>query len=401
MHTIEKIERRRREIRYLNYFLMYIMAMTVFGLFFFIDEITGFVGALKYNIMLRLYFISFVVAVIFYLAQKERQQATLTKNLLSDMENTSTQLSRELRSKEFLSTISFLISQVQDTYILEKLFKVTRQFFKAEGGFVVLRDKNSKWETPLITFPETIDPRLVDRVTDFITKTGRSLIQPEPGIENHQPIKLVKNLIAVPLRLEGRLWGAIAFWTNSEIKLEKSELEVLEIIACEASNSAVTIDSLREQSDIQSGLLSLLSKVASYQTKTNGRAKRIADKAQSLATMMELTPTTVEAIEIAAILKDVHKIAGKEKKNGNGSKASAKMLKSLKFPNRITEIISMDGRSKKLPPIGARIIDVAEAYIDKAHPARGRAPAAKTILAKMEKGSFDERVMEILKKSLN
>ncbi|HEB12889.1 MAG TPA: GAF domain-containing protein [Actinobacteria bacterium] len=397
MQTIDQIEKRRREIRYINYFLIYLLAMSIFGIFFFIDVINGFFGALEYNIMLRLYFISFVAAVILYLAQKEKQQRVLARKLLTDMEKTSQDLAKEVRNKEFLSTISFLISNLRDNTVLEKLFNVTRQFFQADGGAVILRNEHRKWSDPLVTFPENVDPVLIDDITKLISKTGRSFIQPEPGTESHQPIKGAKNLIAVPLRLEGRLWGVITVWFDSTVTLGKSELEVLEIIACEASNSALTIEISRERNELLHGLLELISKAVDAQGGAKNRSMRIAEQAKALAQEMDLPKATVEAVEMAARLKNVHHIVGNGKKNGNASGASAKILKSLNFPSRVTQILAANGNSKRSVSVGSSVVTLAEAYVNLAYPSRGRARATSSIIAKLETDSHDEQVLEALK----
>ena len=397
MQTIDQIEKRRREIRYINYFLIYLLAMSIFGLFFFIDMINGFFGALKYNVMLRLYFISFVAAIILYLAQKEKQQSVLSKEILKDMEQTSKDLAKEVRNKEFLSTISFLISNLRDNTVLEKLFNVTRQFFQADGGAVILRNENKRWVAPLVTFPEKVDPGLINDITRLIGKTGRSLIQPEPGTKGHQPIKGVKNLIAVPLRLEGRLWGVIAIWFDSKITLEKSELEVLEVIACEASNSALTIEISREKNALLNGLLELVSKAVDEQGGTKNRSIKIAAQAKALAQEMDLPKATIEAVEMAARLKNVHHIVGNGKKNGNGTGQSVKLLKSLKFPSRVTQMLSANGGSKKSISVGSSVVELAEAYVTLAYPSKGRARTTPSIIAKLETAAHDELVLDALK----
>ncbi len=397
MQTIDQIEKRRLEIRIINYFLIYLLAMSIFGIFFFIDVINGFFGALQYNIMLRLYFISFVSAVILYLAQKEKQQTSLTRKLCMDMEKTSKELAKEVRNKEFLSTISFLISNLRDNTVLEKLFNVTRQFFQTDGGAVILRDENRKWAAPLVTFPENVDPGLINDITKLISKTGRTLIQPEPGTENHQPIKGVKNLIAVPLRLEGRLWGVIALWSDSNITLEKSELEVLEIIACEASNSALTIEISRERNALLHGLLELVSKAVDEQGGVKNRSNRIAAQAKALAQEMDLPKATVEAVEMAARLKDVHHIVGNGKKNGDGAGRSVKILKSLKFPSRVTQVLAANGSSKRSICTAYSVVTLSEAYVNLAYPSRGRSRTIPSIIAKLETDSHDEKALDALK----
>jgi len=100
--TIEQIEKRRRQLHFLSYFLIYFLALAVVGLFFFIDDLINLFGLLKYNLILRLTFVSFVTVFIFYLAHKEREQADLTKDIVKELEETNNKLLAELQQNQFL-----------------------------------------------------------------------------------------------------------------------------------------------------------------------------------------------------------------------------------------------------------------------------------------------------------
>lgn len=409
MNTIEYIEKRRRELRRINYFLIYLLAMTVFGMFFFIDEFTGLVGALKYNIFLRFYFVGFIVAFLFYMAQKEKQQAKLTARLIRETEETSAKLAKELRRKEFQSEISVLLSNLGDAAVLEQLFRAALRFFEADGGVIVLRNGTRSWKKPLVAFPEGADSKVIDQIVKLIGHTGRSFVQPDPAFPEHSAIKGVKNALGVPLRLEGRLFGVIAFWSNDRVIHDAGDLNVLEFIAREATNSRLTIELVQEKNDQFNGLLTLVSKAADDRRRLKDRTAKVARQAKALAKQMGLPKETVTAVEIAAMLKDVDTMIATKAAGTNGANKSALILKSFDFPKRVTEILAGlsngNGNGKKSAvtkpiPVGSRILTVAEAYVALASPARGRAPSPASVLAKLEvdAGSvYDEKVLKSLR----
>ncbi|MDP1807923.1 MAG: GAF domain-containing protein [Actinomycetota bacterium] len=409
MNTIEYIEKRRRELRRINYFLIYLLAMTVFGMFFFIDAFSGLFGALKYNIFLRFYFITFIAAFLFYMAQKEKQQAKLTAQLIQETQATSAKLAKELRHKEFLSEINVLLTNLGDTAVLEQLFRAALRFFEADGGVVVLRDGTKSWKKPLVSFPEDTNSKVIDQIVKLIGHTGRSFVQPDPAFPDHSPIKGVKNALGVPLRLEGRLFGIIAFWSNDRVVHDHSDLKVLEFIAREATNSRFTIELVQEKNDQFNGLLALVAKAADDRRRLKDRTVKVARQAKALAKQMGLPQETVTAVEIAAMLKDVDTVIATKIVKANGANQSALILKSFDFPKRVTEILAGlsngngDGKKSaatKTIPIGSRVLLAAEAYVSLATPARGRGPSPVSVLAKLKAGTgslYDEEVLDALR----
>ena len=402
MENIEEIEKRRRELRYINYAIICLLTLAVLILFLFVDEVAGLFGALKYNQLLRIYFFGFIISSILYLGQKEKQQAKLTNRLLNEMRNTSTTLAKELRHKEFLSQVSFMVTNLRDNSVLRLLFEATIKFFQADGGAVVLRDKrHGPWNKPLIAYPNDYKQETIDFITNLIGKNGRSFIQPDDEFPDYQPLKEVANIIAVPLRLESRIYGLIVVWSSSNIVYDRTDLEVLETIAREAANSAFALQLIEQKESLHKGLLRLISKTVDDHTKRKNRALRVSQQARILAEQLDLSPETVEAIEIAATLQNIDKVIG----NGNGQKKkkssqSAKILKSLKFPKQVTEILAAKKSSGKSALPGARVLAVAEAYVDKAYPKRGRGPSPDTIASFLESepsGVYDKQVLGALR----
>lgn len=409
MNAIEQIEKRRRELRRINYFLIYLLAMTVFGLFFFVDELTGFFGALKYNIFLRFYFIAFIIAFLLYLGQKEKQQSKLTAKLIREAQETSEKLAKELRHKRFLSEIGVLITNLGDSAILEELFGAALKFFEADGGLVILRDRTRGWRKPLVSFPEAADPTIIDQIVNLIGHNGRAFIQPDPEFPEHQSVKGVVNAFGAPLRLEGRLFGLIAFWSEGKVVYDRSDLNVLEFIAREATNSRFTIERVQERNDQFNGLLALIARAADDQQRPKDRAGKVARQAKALAAQLGLAPETVAAVEVAAMLKDVDKVVAPSGGKRNGANPAAQILKSFDFPKRVTEILaglSVDTSrgakeaANRNAPIGTRLLRVSEAYVALATPARGRAPSPASIIAKLEAGAgtlYDQNILDALR----
>jgi hypothetical protein len=407
MKTIQQIEKRRRELQYITYFIIYLLALVVFGLFFFIDQFAGFFGTLQYNVFLRTYFVAFIIAFILYLAKKESQQAALTAELLAEMEETSDKLAQEVRRKEFLSEIGHLIANLRDETVLEKLFGLTRKFLNADGGAIVLRNLNSTWKTPLVSYPDGIESDIVSDLAGLVSKTGQAVLQPDPRFPEHRQIKNLNSIVAVPLRLERRLYGVIAFWSNDEnVTYNESDLSLIEFIAREAAGSAFSVRLMQEKKDQFKGLLKLLAVACEDRPKT--LAPIVAEHAKALAQQLNLPKETVRAVETAAMLKNVGRLTANGAKSANGGK-SATTLRSLKFPKAVTDIlagyekaVAENGASTGRPwPLTVNILALSSAYVEAANPKRGRAPSPASIMAKLKtQPRFNEELLGALARVL-
>ncbi len=303
-----------------------------------------------------------------------------------------------------------LLSNLRDSAVLEQLFSAALRFFEADGGVVVLRDKAVGWKAPLVVYPEDGGAKTIEQITGLISHTGRSFLQPDPDCPEHAPIKGVKNAFGVPLRLEGRLFGVIAFWSNGSRIHDRGDLGVLDVIAREATNSRYTIELLQEKNDQFNGLLALLAKASDDHLRVKNRTLKVAEQAKCLARQMGLPRAMVDAIEVAAILRDVDQLVKSPRGNGsaNGSSRAPQVLKSVNFPARITDILAGLGRhngngtkpaSAKAAPIGSRIIEVADAYVAQTKPPRGRGQSPERAVAKLEEGAgsvYDKAVVDAL-----
>ncbi len=406
MKTLEEIEKRRRELQYITYFLIYFLSLVVFGLFFFIDNIAGFFAALKYKFFMRTVFVGVIIGLIIYLAAKQKRQSALTKDLADEMNQASGQLRKELRNNKFLSEVSYLVSNLKDTVAMEKLFRATLNFLRADGGAVILRQEGRglSWKPPLAAQPEQIDKELTKQICGIVSKSGRSFLQPLPDYPGHRFIKSMGSVLAVPLRLENRLYGIMAFWSETPDLFDESDLKVLEVLAREATNSNYNVALLQERTDQFQGLLRL---VAGSVDPSSGNGKHsvlIANQVRSLAKEMNLPDQTADALATSAMLRHVEKLANGSAKKGVGA---ANILKGQRFPKRITDIL--EGYSKLVAgsngtargvAIDSQILALSEAFIDKAYPKRGRKPAPQKVLEKLESShgdSYDGRVLAALK----
>ncbi len=409
MKTIDQIEKRRRELRFISLALIYFLALVVFGLFFFIDKMAGFFGALQYNVFLRVLFVGLIIGFIFYLAQKERMQSKLTQQLLTEMGGTADRLRKELRYNKFMRDISHLTENLRDDAALERLFSATLKFFGADGGVVVLRNRGTSWKPPLVSTPAEVDETLIAEISKVIGKTGRSFVQPQPEYPDHRSIKSVNSIMAVPLRLENRLYGMIAFWSDT-IVFEESDLAVVELVAKETSGSEFNLEQAQERIDQFNGLLDLIASAGDEKAKTKKRTQLVIEQAQAIAAQLGLPPESIEAIETAARLRNVDLVA-----NGSipGGADSAEIAASLNFPQPVIEALvktdnGSDGTTEttgagQLGPINAQILALSELYVTKAFPPRGRRPAVKNVFAKLEPSTstkFDEKVVAALKKAV-
>ncbi len=398
-NTIEKIEKRRRELHFISLFLIYFLSLVVFGLFFFIDRFAGFWATLQYNVFLRTLFVSLVIAFIIYLAQKERMQAKLTKQLLDQVSGSSERLRKELRHNKFLAETSELAESLGDDRSLQKLFEISVRYFKADGGAVVLKNRGSSWRDPLVAKPDDVDPELIKELTRLVGKNGRSFLQPQPEYPDHRMIKGVESIIAVPLRLENRLYGIIAFWSYQSAVFDETDLGVLEVLAKDASAAKFNIEEIQTRQDQLQSLLALVAECGDEKAKAKKRTDQVIDQARALGLALKLDPAAAAAVETAVYLRHIDLVA-----NGSAPPGSspATIASALGFPDDVAQALTIDDVGGGLP-LEAQILALAELYVSKAFPPRGRRPAPKTVIAKIESiavEKFDPEVFDALKQTL-
>lgn len=414
--TIEQIEKRRRQLHFLSYFLIYFLALSVVGLFFFIDDLINLFGLLKYNLILRLTFVSFISFFIFYLAHKEREQADLTKDIVKELEETNNKLVAELQQNQFLYEVRRYIVNLKDPQVLARLFKKTINFLQADGGVVILKAKAGGWHDPLVVFPQDFNTDLIKKVTKLITKTGRSLLQPDPEFPEVKLVEEVASFVAVPIRLESRLYGALILWkTAANSSFQENDLKLLKLIAQEAAGSAHNIQMLQERTDQFKGILSLLAKAAAEKENVPASLNlKIARLAKEVAAALRLPEETQQAVEMAALIRPAGLFLNGHKDSSQLSgQETAAFLQSLKFPRSLTSIIShleenYDGSgSNKLKgeqiPIGTRILAVCQDFAQQANPLKGRPPSPAKILEILQKQAgqkYDPKVIEVLSQLL-
>lgn len=401
MQTIEKIEKRRRELRFISLFLIYFLSLVVFGLFFFIDRFAGFWSALQFNIFLRTLFASLIIAFIIYLAQKERLQAELTKQLLDQVSGSSERLRKELRHNKFLVEADELAGNLGDDRNLEKLFEISIRYFKADGGVVILKNRGLSWKEPLIARPDDVDPELIKELTKLVGKNGRSFLQPQLEYPDYRTIKSVESIIAVPLRLENRLYGIIAFWAARNNAFDESDLGVLEVLAKQTGAVEVNFEELQTREDQFQGLLALVAECGDEKAKAKKRTGQIIKYALALGRALDLDTASLAALETAVYLRHVDLVA-----NGSAPPGSspATIATTLGFPDDIAQALSTadDADSSDLP-LSAQIVSLSELYVSKAFPPRGRKPAPKNVIAKIEPAAvekFDPEVLDALKQTV-
>lgn len=402
MDKLGQIEKRRRELHYLSLFLVYFLAGVVFGLLFFIDRLVGFYDALEYNSFLRLLFASVVVAFIFYLTQRERAQARLTRELIKDMRAGSERLRKELRYSKFTDELKGQLANLRDENALKAMFESSRKFFNADGGAVVLKTQGSAWKAPLVSAPGAPDQELIEELTKVIARTGRAFVQPQPEFPDHRLIKNINSIIAVPLRLENRLYGLIAFWSVAETIYDPGELKMLEAMAREATAADYNLEDVQEKKDIFDGLVDLIANIGDERVNSRQQTERVIERATEMAMALGLDDESIASMSIAAKLRNIDLVAN----GASGGEDAAAILATLNFPAEIVEPL-LAASGEELPsgelPVSAQILGLAELYVVNAFPPRGRKPAPKTVLAKIEPltHGYDDRVLAALRETLD
>lgn len=429
--SLIKIERRRRQLQYITYFIILILTVSFVSLLFFVDYITDMFANLRYNIFLRAYLLVFIIASILYLSQKERQQDLQTKILMEELRDTSNRLAAELREDIFLNKISHKLNNLSSDEALEYLLASTKEFLDADGGTLKLKKADGQWEPARSASGpvEIEEDKLAKAVAQWVEQTGHSFFYPSEGVSAAAldlETNNISSILGVALRLKGKLFGVVTFW-RSKLKAaySKNELNLLQIIARQAAATAFNRQVEKEKCVQFKELLRLLAKAIDERNPDiKNHSEQSVKWTKKIAEQLGLALDEIETIETAAILQNIGYLAFPRELFSQATltdeenaaledhpRYGAKMLRALKFPRRITDIVLLhhewaDGSrplsiNKHDIPIGARIIAVVDAFIGLSQQGEGLDfKKALNQLQLLGNEQFDSEVVKALGKTI-
>lgn len=385
--SLEQIEQRRRRLLFLSYLVIFFLSATVMGLLFFIDGLVGLLNAVRYNAFLRLYLIVFVSAFIFYLAHKERQQFQLTKQLMTNLQSTSAALSEELRQDIFLNKTTQKFASFSSEQALEGMLTLAREHFEADGGAITRKTANGTWEELVASEASDYTEELTTEMARWIEKTGHPLVAPSQesaGMSDLEQYGGIGSVIGAPLRLRGKLHGVIALWRGTHRSpFTASQLRFLEISARQAAAATYNHEESSRDREQLTNVCRLIARATDKLSVESGPSSEQGGLLANLVALnMKLTKEEIRYITTAAFLKNIGLMTVPAELLGQSMltddeenvieqhlMAGGELLRSLKFPRGVAELIPLSLRitsghtQGRDIPLGAYVIAAVNVFL--------------------------------------
>ena len=385
--SLEEIEQRRRRLLLLSYLVIFFLSATVMGLLFFIDGLVGLLNAVRYNAFFRLYLIVFVSAFILYLAQKERQQSHLTKQLMENLRKTSAILGEELRQDIFLNKTSQKFASFSSEQALDDMLTLAREYFEADGGAITRKTSDGVWEKIAANDAGDSNEKLTGEIAKWIEKTGHPLVAPSQesaGMSSLETYGEIGSVMGAPLRLRGKLHGVIALWkSNHDAPFTSSQLRLLEISARQAAAATYNHEESSRDREQLTNVCRLIARATDkLSPETGPSAERGGLLANLVARNMKLTKEEVRYITTAAFLKNIGLMTVPAELLGQSMltddeeniieqqlMSGGELLRSLKFPRGVADLIPLSlkvttGSAERGDvPLGAYVIAAVDVFL--------------------------------------
>jgi len=353
------------------------------------------------NLSLRISFGLLIIALIVYLAEKEREQRLKNRELFARLQTAVDDLEIQLAELSFLHETSELLVGMRDqSKTLDLVLQATMRFLDAQFGAVILRDRTTGCMAPRAGRDagqqklKSEELAFAERIAAHIVETGSSfLCSPAEGASRDvgfpEALDSANSAMGVPIRIEGKLYGLLVFWSVDKGKLfTPADLKMLEILSHQLEMAILNAQLFEEKEEIYQGIIrAFTTAIEAKDPFTSGHSLRVANLAKSIGKKLGLSETELKEIEIAALLHDVGKLGiderifvkpssltEEEKRIAQShSVIGADFLQSAKFPSQIVAAVRHhhehcngggypDGIRGEKIPLGARIISVANSF---------------------------------------
>lgn len=405
------IERRRLQLQVLSYFIIVSLAvMLVLSLFSLSSIVPGLpegilpdLGWVWQTYLFRVLFLGFVLAVVLYLATKEREQRTRNEALTAQLVEARIALERDVNRMGFAAQLSDILADVRDaasqSAAVEQALDRALAFYGGAGGAVVRPTPGAERSaeavvtvrpgTPIDTVTgETVAVKIAMRVA----QAGGPFLFAGGGDEDAQYMTQtgITSAIGIPLRVGMRLHSVLCLWTDmSDRVFGSSDVSAFRILAHQLELALARAEVLTEKDAILRGVIRTLTMVVESRDRTKvGHSENVGRIAEAMGRAMELEPSQLSSLRIAGLLHDIglvsmpEGILGEEvERMSDGHRRifeqhplwGAQMLSQVMFPDEVADAVRThheryDGsgyphrlKAREIPLAG-RILAVADAF---------------------------------------
>lgn len=405
------IERRRLQLQVLSYFIIVSLAvMLLLSLFSLSSIVPGLpegilpdLGWVWQTYLFRVLFLGFVLAVVLYLATKEREQRTQNEALTAQLVEARIALEQDVNRMGFAAQLSDILANVRDaasqSAAVEQALDKALTFYGGAGGAVVRPTPGAERSveavvtvrpgTPIDSVTaETVAVKIAMRVAQaggpFLFAGGGdedALYMTETGITS---------AIGIPLRVGTRLHSVLCLWTDvSDHVFGSSDVSAFRILAHQLELALARAEILTEKDAILRGVMRTLTMVVESRDRTKvGHGENVGRLAEAMGREMDLEPGQLSSLRIAGLLHDIGLVSMPEgilgenvERMSDGHRRifeqhplwGAQVLSQVMFPDEVTDAVRThheryDGsgyphrlKAKEIPLAG-RILAVADAF---------------------------------------
>ncbi|MGE5894756.1 MAG: HD domain-containing phosphohydrolase [bacterium] len=256
------------------------------------------------------------------LTYKVRQLETANKTVLTltrEIRGRNDELARTVEQLKRISDISLLVSGlVESEEILRVTLKTSADMLSARKGF--LHIQRDDYSTVIFSFSREYGlekqgslPQRLQETCERILLGSRPVIirSEQPAGTAETPSLNAESALGVPIRMKGRIIGALCLQDKTDgTAFSDSDLDLLSTLsshAAIAAENAWLYEKLK--TNFFATLQSLVNALEASEHNSKGHSERVRFLAVKLAHHIGLEPGEIEALEYAAILHDIGKIA--------------------------------------------------------------------------------------------
>lgn len=322
---LRAIEVRRLQLQVLAYFMIVALAAMLVLSFIYASNVLGDTvqRTLQWawqTYFFRVLFLGFVLAVVLYLAAKEREQRQQNHRLLEELVQARQALEHDVDLMGFAAQLAEILASPGEAEHLHKAVEQALErslaFYGAAGGAVVR--PNPAPDQPIETVVSVSPGATVDDVTaeslavKLAVRVARS---GGPFLFTGQPDEDkaflagagVASAIGIPLRVGRRLHSVLCLWTDTPgDAFGVSDVSTFRILAHQLETALARAELLAEkESLVDSTLRAFIDVVESRTPSRTGHGEGVASLAAVVAGALELPEGQVEEIRAAGLLHDV------------------------------------------------------------------------------------------------
>jgi putative nucleotidyltransferase with HDIG domain len=322
------IERRRLQLQVLSYFIIVSLAvMLVLSLISLSNIVPGLPkGAVPdlawvwQTYFFRVLFLGFVLAVVLYLATREREQRVKNDALTTQLVEARVELEQDVNRMSFAAELSDILANVRDaasqSAAVEQALDRALTFYGGAGGAVVRPAPGAERSAEAVVTVRPGTP--IDNVTAQavavklamrVAQAGGPFLFADDKDEDAHYLRVngITSAIGIPLRVGARLHSVLCLWTDLAGRpFGSSDVSAFRILAHQLELALARIEVLSEKDEILRGITRTLTMVVEARDRTKiGHGENVGRIAEGLGRRMDLEPGKLSSLRMAGLLHDI------------------------------------------------------------------------------------------------